>query len=179
MPTFFLSTLYVWHLVCLSFYHVSHAPPWRTSSQYDSLTSTAWKPSCSLCQQKPDVSWTPLCIFSIDVIECKKQMTGPLKQMELPHITSQCRDFKIVRCGSTTSGRTTSENHCNYLHCYLSTIVGSIYLITELQFEAVQVDSWSRLGSQCSHCGKQVFIIFPNPDFEAFMVLRPYSLKFT
>lgn len=68
----FLCALYVWHLVCLGlFYHVSHAPPWRISSQYESLTSTAWKPSCSLCQQRPDVSWTPLCIFSMDVIDCK------------------------------------------------------------------------------------------------------------
>ncbi len=57
----FLCMLYVWQLVCLL----------RSLFQYDTLTFNAWMASCCLCRQKADVSWTPLCIFSMDVIECK------------------------------------------------------------------------------------------------------------
>lgn len=102
-------------LVCLGlFYHVCHAPPWRIFSQYDSLTSNAWKTSCSLCQKRPDVSWTTVCVFYMNAIERK----GRRQQMKLSHITNH-RDqanveagylctLKMFENGSTTPMRTTA-----------------------------------------------------------------------
>ncbi len=157
----FFCALYVWHLVFLGlFYHVSHAPPWRISSQYDSLTSTAWKPSCSLCQQKPDVSWTPLCIFSMAVIDCKGRWQALWSKWN--HLTSpgidQCKNRVSMHPWNVWKwGHNIWKNHQrelliskdNYLHC-----MKSLLIIVLLQFEAAQVDSCSWLWSKCSQCSK-------------------------